>query len=122
MKPYVICHMITSVDGRILPGRWTRGPDGDRSIWSAAYAAIHDSLGTQGWIVGRVTMAEMSKAASLSPQDAPSRRARIISPAKTPRLTQWPWTLQENCISTGPRSTAIRSQSPESLTFGGIAS
>ena len=71
MKPYVICHMITSVDGRILPGRWTRGPDGDRAIWSAAYAAIHDGLGTQGWIVGRVTMAEMSRAAAHPPANFP---------------------------------------------------
>jgi hypothetical protein len=22
MKPYVICHMVSSVDGRILPDRW----------------------------------------------------------------------------------------------------
>ena len=22
MKPYVICHMVSSVDGRILPSRW----------------------------------------------------------------------------------------------------
>ena len=122
MKPYVVCHMISSADGRILPRRWTQSPDGTRSDWMAAYGAIHEQLDSGAWIVGRVTMAEMSKAASLSPQDAPSRRARIVSPAKKPRLTQWPWTLQENCISTGPRSTAIRSQSPESLTFGGIAS
>lgn len=67
MKPYIVCHMITSLDGRILPSRWTRSPDGDRSTWSAAYGAIHERLETQGWIVGRVTMAEMSRAKAHPP-------------------------------------------------------
>ena len=71
MKPYVICHMNTSLDGRILPSRWTSSPDGDRSMWSTAYAAIHDGLETQGWIVGRVTMAEMSRAAAHPPASFP---------------------------------------------------
>jgi len=75
MKPYIICHMITSVDGRILPSRWTRSPDGERSNWTAAYAAVHERLDTQGWIVGRVTMAEMSQAGAHPPASslAPER-------------------------------------------------
>ncbi|WGF89560.1 RibD family protein [Marinivivus vitaminiproducens] len=62
MKPYVICHMVSSVDGRLAPGRWTASPDGSRGDWSAVYAAIHDELDGDAWIVGRVTMAEMTKA------------------------------------------------------------
>ena len=31
MKPYVICHMCTSIDGRILASRWNRVPTGART-------------------------------------------------------------------------------------------
>lgn len=61
MKPRIICHMVTSIDGRILTDRWSESPDGDRRRWSALYGQIHDEMGGDGWIVGRVTMAEMAK-------------------------------------------------------------
>lgn len=62
MKPYVICHMLSSVDGRLAPSRWSKSPDGARSDWSGLYAALHEQLECQAWIVGRVTMAEMTGA------------------------------------------------------------
>jgi riboflavin biosynthesis pyrimidine reductase len=61
MKPHVICHMVSSIDGKLSPSRWTRSPDGTRSDWSAAYEEIHDKLEVDAWLVGRVTMAEMAK-------------------------------------------------------------
>lgn len=77
VKPRIICHMMVSLDGRILPSRWSHSPDGDRSAWTAAYAAVHERLEVQGWIVGRVTMAEMTRAASHPPADfAPPERPR----------------------------------------------
>jgi riboflavin biosynthesis pyrimidine reductase len=72
MKPYVICHMLSSVDGGLHPSRWTQSPDGPRSAWSKAYAAIHDKLDTTAWLVGRVTMAEMTKAGPHAPEAAGS--------------------------------------------------
>lgn len=62
MKPYVTMLMISSVDGRLHPSRWTESPDGDLRDWGAQYEAAHASLDCDGWIVGRVTMAEMTKA------------------------------------------------------------
>lgn len=70
MKPYVLCHMLISLDGRIHPSRWTQSPDGDRTVWSAAYEKVHESLAGDAWLVGRVTMAEMSKAGA-HPPDPP---------------------------------------------------
>lgn len=61
MKPYVICHMVSSIDGKIHPSRYTQSPDGDKGDWSAAYERLHDGFGADAWIVGRVTMAEMAK-------------------------------------------------------------
>ena len=67
MKPHVICHMVSSIDGRLAPSRWTRSPDGNRSEWSALYGVIHEQLAGDAWMVGRVTMAEMTKAVAHAP-------------------------------------------------------
>jgi riboflavin biosynthesis pyrimidine reductase len=76
MKPHVICHMIASLDGGLHPSRFTTSPDGSRAEWSSVYERVHRALEGDAWIVGRVTMAEMSKAgphapAQLGPVDRP---------------------------------------------------
>ncbi|GHD17054.1 RibD family protein [Tianweitania populi] len=70
MKPHVTCLMVSSIDGRLHPSRWTESPDGERSDWTGAYETIHDQLNGDAWIVGRVTMAEMSKAQAHLPAEA----------------------------------------------------
>lgn len=69
MKPYLIMLMMSSVDGRQHPSRWTSSPDGRRSDWAALYERTHNSLEANGWLVGRVTMAEMSKAEAHAPAE-----------------------------------------------------
>lgn len=61
MKPHVVCHMMVSLDGRIHPSRWTDSRDGDRKDWTTVYEGVHGQLAGDAWLVGRVTMAEMSK-------------------------------------------------------------
>jgi riboflavin biosynthesis pyrimidine reductase len=58
MRPHVICHMATSVDGRIMPHRWR--PRG--AALGGAYERIHDALEGDAWLVGRVTGQEFAKA------------------------------------------------------------
>jgi riboflavin biosynthesis pyrimidine reductase len=70
MKPKVTLLMITSVDGRLHPSRFTSSPDGTRRDWSAQYEKVHESLSADAWLVGRVTMAEISKAGPHAPSDA----------------------------------------------------
>ena len=70
MRPYVVCLMESSIDGRLHPSRWTRSPDGAPKQWSALYAATHDTLNSDAWIVGRVTMAEMAKGTPHAPASA----------------------------------------------------
>src|ERR1700748_1820145 len=72
MKPKVIMLMLSSLDGGLHPSRWTASPDGGRSDWSGAYEKVHTALKGDGWIVGRVTMAEMSKAQAHPPLDTGS--------------------------------------------------
>jgi len=52
MKPHVICHMASSVDGRITSGRWR--PERAAALTSL-YEQLHDKLGCDAWLVGRVT-------------------------------------------------------------------
>jgi riboflavin biosynthesis pyrimidine reductase len=57
MKPYVVCHMVASIDGRTLIRRW-RPEDASRK---ALFARLHDGLATDAWLVGRVTGQEYAK-------------------------------------------------------------
>src|SRR3954468_5316372 len=64
MKPYVICHMVASVDGRILTGRWRpENPERRRH-----FEPVHDRLGVDAWLVGRVTGQEYAKRDAYPPQ------------------------------------------------------
>jgi riboflavin biosynthesis pyrimidine reductase len=66
-KPLVICHMLGSLDGGLHPSRFTNSPEGSRDEWSKLYEKIHHALDGDAWLVGRVTMAEMSKATAHPP-------------------------------------------------------
>src|SRR6202046_75250 len=70
MTPYVISHMLASLDGGLHPSRFTKSPDGNRSDWSSLYERVHQELKGDAWIVGRVTMAEMSNAGPHAPANA----------------------------------------------------
>jgi len=50
-RPRVICHMMASVDGRIVVDGWPLA-DGER----AEYERVHDTYKADGWLVGRVTL------------------------------------------------------------------
>ncbi|MBJ2183066.1 MAG: dihydrofolate reductase family protein [Muribaculaceae bacterium] len=59
MTPKVICHIMSSVDGRLLPGRWTAPFDGTNpSELFKEYATIGKSLGTDAWMFGKATARE----------------------------------------------------------------
>ena len=50
-RPRVICHMMASVDGRIVTDGWPVSAEGRRQ-----YELIHTTYEPDGWICGRVTM------------------------------------------------------------------
>jgi riboflavin biosynthesis pyrimidine reductase len=56
MKPRVICLMAASVDGRTLQSRWR--PEGTAGN---LFERVHDELGGDAWLVGRVTGQEFAK-------------------------------------------------------------
>jgi 5-amino-6-(5-phosphoribosylamino)uracil reductase len=80
MRPYIICHMGTSIDGRLHPSRFTSPATGiSRDVLRGHYERVHDQFGADGWIVGRRTMSEMAKGAERPIKDAPkvARHAHI---------------------------------------------
>ena len=86
MKPHVSILMVTSIDGRLHPSRFTASPDGTRRDWSGQYEKVHASLQANAWLVGRVTMAEMSKAGPHAPP-GPWKVERPIRVAKSDATT-----------------------------------
>jgi 2,5-diamino-6-(ribosylamino)-4(3H)-pyrimidinone 5'-phosphate reductase len=58
MKPYVICHMCTTIDGKILVDRWGKlpGPKGGARLFETTAASF--SIGA--WLVGTTTMKEFA--------------------------------------------------------------
>ncbi len=72
MRPYIICHMITSIDGRLHPSRFTGAAEGvSAKVLSGHYEEVAERFEAEGWIVGRKTMAEIAKGTERSVADAP---------------------------------------------------
>jgi riboflavin biosynthesis pyrimidine reductase len=107
MKPYLICHMIASVDGRTLLRRW-RPVDESRG---QLFERLHERLGSDAWLVGRVTGQEYAK------RDAYPQHTEQAYPRE-------PWFARRDAGAYGivldprgkiagaaPRSAAIRSWS-----------
>jgi riboflavin biosynthesis pyrimidine reductase len=61
MKPYVVCHMVTSVDGRIWGSRWRP----KANVVPNLFERLHDDLGGGSWLCGRVTAQEFAKGKGL---------------------------------------------------------
>lgn len=61
MRPRIVCHMMSSVDGKLHPSRYSRPLDVEKAVLHGHYDRTAATFGAQGWIVGRVTMAEVVK-------------------------------------------------------------
>jgi riboflavin biosynthesis pyrimidine reductase len=68
MKPYVICHMVTTIDGKILGNRWGKipGPKSSASLYETTAA----SFGVGAWLVGTTTMDEFDHPRKFDPKAA----------------------------------------------------
>jgi riboflavin biosynthesis pyrimidine reductase len=58
VKPYVICHMVTSIDGRVWASRWRPAENRIPGL----FERLHEKLGNGSWLIGRVTGSEYAKA------------------------------------------------------------
>jgi riboflavin biosynthesis pyrimidine reductase len=56
MKPHVICHMSSSIDGRTRLSRWR-----PKGAAGGLFEKLHDELEGDAWLIGRVTGQEFAK-------------------------------------------------------------
>ncbi|MCW2308907.1 dihydrofolate reductase family protein [Rhodobium gokarnense] len=76
-RPEIICHMVTSLDGRLLPDRW---PVCQESL-SSLYDSVADRFGADGWIVGRKTMEHYLATGPCSTVPEAQPRADVVADA-----------------------------------------
>jgi 2,5-diamino-6-(ribosylamino)-4(3H)-pyrimidinone 5'-phosphate reductase len=60
MRPYIIAHMLSSLDGRIDSAAWIGKSSIDREAFVGVYEDTHRRLAGDAWIVGRTTMEEFA--------------------------------------------------------------
>jgi len=70
-RPYVICHMVPSVDGRIVTDAWPL-PSG----FAAEYERTGASFGADAWIIGRISMEPYAGRAALPARSGGARIPR----------------------------------------------
>ena len=85
MSPYVICHMVTSIDGRILGERWGKlhgGVTGGKLFETTA-----KRFGIPAWLIGTTTLREFaSKDFALKPAVGEIERTDYVADTKTKRF------------------------------------
>lgn len=77
MKPHVICHMLSPLDGRVVVDQYSNSPQGSRDDYVALYFGIEKAFAGDGYIVGRATMEPYAKGEPRPPQ-ASDQAARPI--------------------------------------------
>src|SRR6267142_1358489 len=98
-RPYVICHMTPSIDGKIFSKNWP-----SMKVASAAYERTATTLDADAWIVGRVSMA---------PYAGKSRVRRLTRKQRMPR--------RDFIADTRTQSYAIAIDPSGKLTWGSSA-
>jgi 5-amino-6-(5-phosphoribosylamino)uracil reductase len=72
MRPKIICHMISSIDGRLLVDRWTPPAIGiHNDIVHRTYEQVAARFDADGWIVGRKTMEDFAEGTARTPPTIP---------------------------------------------------
>ena len=85
MKPYVICHMCTTIDGKILGDRWGKLPG--RKDSATLFETTAASFGIGAWLVGTTTMREFAgRNVKLPPATKPVVRQDHIAYKNAKRL------------------------------------
>lgn len=79
-RPYVICHMMASLDGRLDVDAWSATPGVSSDDRAAEYERVHDALEGDAWLSGRVTMTEFATADPHPPREfaTPSRPHHLV--------------------------------------------
>jgi riboflavin biosynthesis pyrimidine reductase len=84
-KIKVICHMATTIDGKILTSNWQNEPWAEK--FSGLFEKYHQTFSSEAWILGRVSMekdfSEGAKPQPVEPSHPIERKAFIGDPEAT---------------------------------------
>ena len=83
MKPHVTCIVSSSVDGRTWHSRWRPAGAG-----KGLFERVHDELGCDAWLIGRVTGSEYAK-------------GKMPYPATTATFPRTPWLARRDAAAYG---------------------
>lgn len=89
MYPHIICHIMSSVDGRLQTERWTLPAGGaDKASLMGTYAAIGRRLGADAWMFGKNTLREACFPRRWRPADTAPASSPVpyVAPQSSPRL------------------------------------
>ena len=93
MKPYVLCHMVSSIDGRIWGSRWRP----KANVVPNLFEKLHDQLvaehGGGSWLCGRVTAQEFArvKSGTYPPTDQVFSRENWFAPSNADKRDVKAW-------------------------------
>ena len=59
MKPKIICHIMSSVDGRLIDSRWTAPYKAEHGELLKVYSTIGKELDTDAWMFGKNTLRDL---------------------------------------------------------------
>ncbi|MCQ0986952.1 RibD family protein [Jiella marina] len=87
-RPRITCHMVTSLDGRLHPERWSDPAEGTiDDLIGRHYDTTAERLEADGWIVGRKTMAAyVPEIEALALLDEPQPREPHVTERKGRQL------------------------------------
>src|ERR1044071_3338435 len=80
-RPYIVCHMGSTVDGRIIGEHWGENLE----KYGALYEKCHNSFESQAWMVGRVTMEKdftEGRKPNVKKPDQPIPRTHFVGDSK----------------------------------------
>jgi len=119
MKPYVVCHMMPSVDGRLRTDSWDVPKTGHEE-----YERTADTYHADAWVCGRQTMEEFAKG-----RRKPTRRhtgkiprTDYVLPLERARATRSPSTRAARWPGRTMKSRAIRSLRSSPRTYRTVTS
>jgi hypothetical protein len=83
MKPYIVCHMNTSADGRTWSSRWRLA----ENRMAGRFERIHNQLGNGPWLIGRATGSEAARGRFAAPRFS-ARSCTRQEPPSTDRVVK----------------------------------
>lgn len=93
MKPHLICHMLSPLDGRLHVESWAKEGGTLYEAMLAEYGRLHTKFNADAWLAGTTTMTEFAKGKAPKDND---RKDTAAKDAKRDTAPPRPWHLADS--------------------------